>query len=45
MDPRFADNPVVTREPRIRCAAGCPIALPSGEFGGTLGLLDTRPRR
>jgi GAF domain-containing protein len=45
LDPRFADNPVVTGEPRIRFYAGCPIALPGGEFGGTLCLLDTRPHQ
>lgn len=44
LDLRFADNPLVTGEPRIRFYAGCPVALPSGELGGTLCLLDTRPR-
>lgn len=45
LDPRFADNPVVTGEPRIRFYAGCPLALPEdGSRVGTLCLLDTRPR-
>jgi phosphoribosyl 1,2-cyclic phosphodiesterase/CheY-like chemotaxis protein len=43
-DVRFADNPVVTNEPRIRFYAGYPLMLDDGSCIGTLCLLDTRPR-
>lgn len=43
-DPRFADNPVVTDEPRIRFYAGVPLALSDGSQAGTLCVLDYRPR-
>lgn len=44
LDPRFADNPVVTGEPCVRFYAGCPLLLPGGTCAGTLCILDTRPR-
>ncbi len=44
LDPRFADNPLVTDEPRVRFYAGCPISLPDRSRVGTLCILDTRPR-
>jgi GAF domain-containing protein len=44
LDPRFADNPLVTGKPRIRFYAGCPLTLPNGSSPGTLYLIDTRPR-
>jgi phosphoribosyl 1,2-cyclic phosphodiesterase/CheY-like chemotaxis protein len=43
-DVRFADNPVVINEPRIRFYAGYPLMLDDGSCIGTLCLLDTRPR-
>jgi GAF domain-containing protein len=43
-DPRFADNPIVTGEPRVRFYAGAPLQLPSGERVGTLCLIDRQPR-
>jgi phosphoribosyl 1,2-cyclic phosphodiesterase/CheY-like chemotaxis protein len=43
-DVRFADNPLVTHEPRIRFYAGYPLVLADGSCVGTFCLLDTRPR-
>ncbi len=45
LDPRFADNPLVTDEPRIRFYAGCPLTLSDESRVGTLCLLDNRPRQ
>jgi phosphoribosyl 1,2-cyclic phosphodiesterase/CheY-like chemotaxis protein len=43
-DLRFADNPLVTQEPRIRFYAGYPLILADGNCVGTFCLLDVRPR-
>jgi len=43
-DERFADNPLVTDEPKIRFYAGCPIEDPNGFRIGTLCLIDSKPR-
>jgi phosphoribosyl 1,2-cyclic phosphodiesterase/DNA-binding response OmpR family regulator len=42
-DPRFADNPLVIGEPRIRFYAGYPLKLFGNSRVGTLCLIDSRP--
>jgi phosphoribosyl 1,2-cyclic phosphodiesterase/GAF domain-containing protein len=44
LDARFAENPLVVGEPRIRFYAGYPLILDDGACIGTLCVLDTRPR-
>lgn len=43
-DDRFADNPFVAGEPRIRFYAGAPLFVDDNLCMGTLCLIDLRPR-
>ena len=44
LDPRFADNPLVTGKPGLRFYAGFPLFSREGQAIGTLTVMDTRPR-
>ncbi len=43
-DDRFADNPIVVGDPRLRSYAGVPLELSDGSRVGTFCVLDHRPR-
>ena len=44
-DPRFAHNPMVTREGGLRFYAGVPLVTAEGHALGSLCVIDVRPRR
>jgi phosphoribosyl 1,2-cyclic phosphodiesterase len=43
-DDRFAENPAVARDPRLRFYAGVPLTPSGGHCVGTLCIMDHRPR-
>lgn len=44
LDPRFAENPFVVGDPKIRFYAGMPLVTSEGDSIGTLCAVDTKPR-
>jgi diguanylate cyclase (GGDEF)-like protein len=45
LDPRFADNPMVTGAPHIRSYLGVPLTTPDGYNVGSLCAVDDEPRQ
>lgn len=45
IDPRFADNPLVTGDPGVRFYAGYPIRYLDGSVLGTVCIIDHKPRQ
>ncbi|WP_245808258.1 GAF domain-containing protein [Deinococcus hopiensis] len=43
VDPRFAENPMVTGGPHIHMYAGAPLVTPAGHRVGSLCVIDDRP--
>ncbi len=43
-DPRFADNPLVTGEPKLRFYAGVPLLVDAGSAVGAISVADRTPR-